>query len=69
MYKRTMHRTPGFLVALVIAAAVAAFACGGGTDKPPLTPDDGAGAMPDAGDMATPPADPNAPQAAAPTAK
>ncbi len=53
-------------LALIALVALLAVSCGGGTDKPPLTPDDVTANAMDGGD--TPPADPNAAQpAAAPT--
>jgi hypothetical protein len=55
-----------FVLALVALAALTAVACGGGGDKPPLTPDDVTANALDAGD--TPPADPNATQPATPPA-
>jgi hypothetical protein len=54
------------VLALVALAALTAVACGGGGDKPPLTPDDVTANALDAGD--TPPADPNATQPATPPA-
>ena len=57
----TAHKT-ACLLALVAFVALLAVACGGGTDKPPLTPDDPTANAMDAGD--TPLADPNVTPAA-----
>jgi hypothetical protein len=54
-----------FVLAFLALVTLLAVACGG-SDKPPLTPDDVTANALDAGD--TPPADPNAPQPATPPA-
>jgi hypothetical protein len=62
-----MQRSLGVLVVSFALFAPLSVACGGGTDKPPLTPDDQTANALDAGDV--PPVDPNAPAPAAPPAK
>jgi len=58
-----MQRPLGVLV-VTFVVQLALIACGGGTDKPPLTPDDPSLMAMDAGDVpSVPPSDP----AAAPT--
>lgn len=54
-----------FLPALLAFGILNAVGCGGGGDKPPLTPDDPTVNAMDAGDV---PADPATPQPAAPAA-
>jgi hypothetical protein len=55
-----MQRSLGVLVVLLALGTGLAVACGGGTDKPPLTPDDPTANAMDAGDVpsttAAPPA-------------
>ncbi|MEO7113094.1 MAG: hypothetical protein ABI183_21830 [Polyangiaceae bacterium] len=61
--RRVLNGSSRFFVVVLLALGTAlAVACGGGTDKPPLTPDDPTANAMDAGD--TPLADPNVTPAA-----
>lgn len=57
-----IHSSRFFVVVALSLGTMLAVACGGGTDKPPLTPDDPTANALDAGDV-PPPSTPAAPVA------